>query len=237
MTRKTVIVLVVLFALVGITACTVSAPPASSDRKNEDRFSSKTPIADEVGKEMAAQLDQLRKDLEKLNASQPGFLATAQDNEACDAYERAMSYESLQERYNRGGFGNTDLAGTLGSQVRVAGSTAASLGYTKMKAGKALGCGGREVSEIYVFEKFAGFMDKYGPSSESEKFDSKVVRAAYLKMVRPEIKEALDHLAKYPDSADAQGGVFGLVQDAQEKWHFTLAELGVPAATWKKISS
>jgi hypothetical protein len=86
-----------------------------------------------------------------------------------------------------------------------------------------------------MIEAATKIMDKYGPADQTTKYDPKVVRAAYLKAIRPEIQESIAEFNRRPESGDALGALSWKVEMAQAKWHFTLTELGVPPAIARRV--
>jgi hypothetical protein len=182
-------------------------------------------------------LEDITAQLAQLNDhARPSVLATAQGNEHCAAYDRFGEYKRLQTRLTKGGFKNSDLP-ALDEAVRRSGQQAANVGYTVMAAGKSLKCVGEGYpSEAGMVKQIATMADEYGPSPDSKKaFEPPVFRAAYLRIIKPQIQEVLTEFQKRPDSGDLEGSLSMMVADAQE-WHITPAELGIPANVVKKLN-
>jgi CRISPR/Cas system CMR-associated protein Cmr5 small subunit len=74
-------------------------------------------------------------------------------------------------------------------------------------------------------EKVVVWMDKYG--SKSERFEPVIVRDAYLRAIKPTIKEKLGELVRSRYSEDEKKAFKGLVERAQ-KWKLSLDDLAVP---------
>lgn len=80
--------------------------------------------------------------------------------------------------------------------------------------------------------EFTQIMDKFGTNKD---FKPEIIRGAYLRAVKKQIPRMLKELRENPDSSEMRGWVSNMLEEAQNIWHFTPTELGIPAEVLKKL--
>jgi outer membrane murein-binding lipoprotein Lpp len=223
----------ILVAMVGFTGCSSTEKVVTTPSGAKMTAS----LAAAVNKEQTEELEAITAEFAQLNvrSSQPSLLAAAQGNDHCAAYDRFGDYKRLKARFIKGGFKKSDLP-EIDDAVRRSAQQVARVGYNMMAAGKSLSCSGEgRPSEAGMIKEIAGIADEYGQPDDTKSFEPAVFRAAYLRVIKPQVQEVLTEFQKRPDSGDLQGSLSMMVFDAQE-WHITPAELGIPANVTKKLT-
>lgn len=238
-TRKHVffvkIVLVASF-LVGLTACDV---PRRSD---SNTVKAAPPIAetlslkatqDAAAKEEEGRVQQARKSYDTVRSSK-NLLAQAQgagQSEFCGEWEKFLQLEELQ---NLTATFTSPTGKTLATEVegslKETGAKVAKGFYSDMVRGSNPSCGSDVLFNTEYFRDTIQTLERYG----DQDYDKKVIRAAYLRVLKPELKEALADYKARPESSDAQGSLFWLIRNAVEEWQFSPEELAIPADVMKK---
>lgn len=226
MMKKHIVLGLILVACFAFLAACSSTPTVATTGVHDQKFTNA--VRDESG----VQLENLKNRLAVLDTDDSNLLVAAQQDEACTAYNRYQEYESILSQTLSGNFNDSEFKTKVVNSMDVIGKKVATLGYADMKSGKHLACAGRELNEAYVIMEFATIMDSY---KAPEGADPKVVRNAYLRAIKPEIQEAIADFNKPQSNRAESNSLEGLVETAQNKWHFTADELGIPPAIQQKL--
>lgn len=220
----------VVAALVLFTVGCAAQTPELPEQKAEATELSR-PVSPDDARVVGFQreLDELKKH------DEPGVLELARQSKACGRYDHLIKYEELGKKWEEATIVHPDFAKALATATQAQAERTAGSAYHVLKTFGKLDCGGTERTESAVIEQFATMFDKYkvvltqNPNERGA--EHLVIRDAYLRAVKVEIKEALAELERTGDA----GNLFEVVQGAMDQWHFSLRELEVPEATWKKI--
>jgi len=227
---------ILMLGLITLTGCsTTSTKPVSSSASVEDK---KLANLNSSQRDMLTAIAVNLRGIDERSGSGQ-MIAKAQDSEVCWMYNHYVEYAKLLKQYETAYIGQTELGDLLGKETGEWGQKTASAAYDRMKSGKLFRCDGLQgevltFSERAATEKFIALMGKYPVAAT--KFDDKEIRAGYLRALRADAKENIERAQSPGEGNGNLGDLATLVSEAKTKWHFTEADLGIPAAIVQKLS-
>jgi hypothetical protein len=169
----------------------------------------------------------LRKQLDQIKVNKDDLVMLAQDNVACGMLAKHNEIMQLKKKFESMQINNYtgSLSIDIDSKLHEAGELAGDAAYKKMEAKRPLGC--RFGDESGVVVDFNTIMGMYGPAYEGRTYDPKVIREAYLRAVKPELRTLTSLRARNPEDKLVNEKLGKKIIEAQDTWHFTYAELGI----------
>ncbi|OHA92653.1 MAG: hypothetical protein A3I21_00480 [Candidatus Zambryskibacteria bacterium RIFCSPLOWO2_02_FULL_39_69] len=170
----------------------------------------------------------LQKEYKELKAESESVLLKAQirpSQRPCFAYEQYLEMTYLREQYIQ--VKGLSVPDDLPMVLENLAISAAEQVYEKIKKEELLNCGGNDSN---IVEMSARIMDEYRKGFIRED----VIREAYLREVRREIKAVLNAF-KEDRTEDTREYAMLLIGHTENVWQFTLLELGVSRAVYKEL--